>query len=71
MKLSKQAYTAEFKELAIKRVKMRQSISAAVKDLALGDQTLCNWVKATAEGKLNCAGSKAVTPEEMDVNGAE
>jgi transposase len=40
MELSKQAYTAEFKELAAKRVKSGQSISAVVKDLGLGDQTL-------------------------------
>jgi len=66
MKLSKQAYTAEFKELAVKRVKSGQSISTVVKDLGLGDQTLRNWVKAAAEGKLNGAGSRGVTPEEME-----
>ena len=63
MKLSKQAYTAEFKELAVKRVKSGQSISTVVKDLGLGDQTLRNWVKASAEGKLNGVGSRVVTPE--------
>ena len=49
MELSKQAYTAEFKELVVKRVKRGQSISTVVKDLGLGDQTLRNWVKAAAE----------------------
>jgi transposase len=68
MKLSKQAYTAEFKELAVKRVKSGQSISTVVKDLGLGDQTLRNWVKAAAEGKLNGAGSRVVTPEEMELS---
>ena len=68
MKLSKQAYTAEFKELAVKRVKGGQSISTVVKDLGLGDQTLRNWVKAAAEGKLNGAGSRVVTPEEMELS---
>lgn len=68
MKLSKQAYTAEFKELAVKRVKGGQSIGAVVKDLGLSDQTLRNWVKAAAEGKLNGAGSKIVTPEEMELS---
>ena len=58
MKLSKQAYTAEFKELAVKRVKSGQSISTVVKDLGLGDQTLRNWVKAAAEGKLNGAAAE-------------
>ena len=68
MKLSKQAYTAEFKVLAVKRVKSGQSVSAVVKDLGLGDQTLRNWVKAVAEGKLNGAGSRVVTPEEMELS---
>jgi transposase-like protein len=58
MKLSKQAYTAEFKELAVIRVKGGQSIGAVVKDLGLSDQTLRNRVKAAAEGKLNGAGGK-------------
>ena len=68
MKLSKQAYTAEFKELAVKRVRSGQSISAVTKDLGLSDQTLRNWVKAAAEGKLNGAGSRVVTPEEMELS---
>lgn len=68
MKLSKQAYTAEFKELAVKRVKDGQSIGAVVKDLGLSDQTLRNWVKAAAEGKLNGAGNKMVTLEEMELS---
>ena len=68
MKMLKQAYTAEFKELAVKRVKSGQSVSAVVKDLGLSDQTLRNWMKAAAEGKLNGAGSKVVTPEEMELS---
>jgi transposase len=66
MKIPKQAYTTEFKELAVKRVKDGQSISTVIKELGLGDQTLRNWVKASAEGKLKGAGSKGVTPEEME-----
>ena len=50
MKITKQAYTTEFKELAVKRVKNGQSISRVIKELGLGDQTLRNWVKASAEG---------------------
>jgi transposase len=42
MKIPKQAYTSEFKELAVKRVKEDQSISAKIKELGLGDQTLRN-----------------------------
>jgi transposase len=68
MKMLKQAYTAEFKELAVKRVKSGQGVSAVIKDLGLSDQTLRNWMKAAAEGKLNGAGSKVVTPEEMELS---
>lgn len=45
MKMPKQAYTTEFKKLAVKRVKDGQSISTVTKELGLGDQTLRNWVK--------------------------
>ena len=39
MKIPKHAYTTEFKELAVKRVKAGQSISTVIKELGLGDQT--------------------------------
>ena len=68
MKIAKPAYTTEFKELAVKRVKDGQSISAVIKELGLGDQTLRNWVKASAEGKLRGSGSREVTPEEMELS---
>ncbi len=68
MKITKQAYTTEFKELAVKRVKDGQSISRVIKELGLGDQTLRNWIKASAEGRLSGAGSRVVTPEEMELS---
>lgn len=68
MKILKQAYTAEFKELAVKRVKAGQSIGAVARELGLIEQTLRNWVKAAAAGKLNGAGGKAVTPEQMELS---
>ena len=67
-KIPKQAYTTEFKELAVKRVKDGDSIAVVVKELGLGDQTLRNWIKAAAEGKLKGAGSKGVTPEAMELS---
>jgi transposase len=67
MKIPKQAYTAEFKELAVKRVKDGQSVSMVCKELGLSDQTLRNWIKAAAEGKLNGAGG-VVTAEEMELS---
>lgn len=68
MKIPKQAYTIEFKELAVKRIKDGQSVSTVRKELGLSDQTLRNWIKAAAEGKLSGPGGKVVTPEEMELS---
>lgn len=68
MKIPKQAYTTEFKELAVKRVKDGQPAGVVAKELGLIEQTLRNWVKASAEGRLQGAGAKVVTPEEMELS---
>ena len=68
MKIPKQAYTTEFKELAVKRVKDGQSVSVVCKELGLSDQTVRNWVKAAAEGRLSGSGGRVVTPEEMELS---
>jgi len=44
MKIPKQAYTHEFKELAVGRVKLGQSIAGTARELGLVEQTLRNWV---------------------------
>jgi transposase len=67
-KIPKPEYTAEFKELAVKRVKDGQGIGAVAKDLGLIEQTLRNWVKAAKAGKLNPPGAKKVTPEQMELS---
>ena len=63
--MPKQEYTAEFKELAVKRVKSGETVGAVATDLGLVEQTLRNWVKA---GKLHAPGAKAVTPEQMELS---
>ena len=45
-----------------------KSIGAVAKELGLVDQTLRNWVKAAEAGKLSGAGSKVVTPEQMELS---
>jgi transposase len=45
-----------------------QTITQAAKDLGLSSQSLCNWIKAAAAGKLTGAGSKNVTPEAMGLS---
>ena len=67
MKLTRQAFTLEFKELAVKRVNGGQSIGMVCKELGLGDQTLRNWVKAAATKKSG-AGNKAVSLEVMELS---
>jgi transposase len=67
-KIPKQEYTAEFKELAVKRVKSGQGIAAVARDLGLVEQTLRNWVKAAAQGKLTSPDAKVVTPEQMELS---
>lgn len=68
MKIPKQAYTTEFRELAVKRIKDGQSVSTVCKELGLSDQTVRNWVKAAAEGRLMGTGGRVVTPEEMELS---
>ena len=67
-KIPRQAYTVEFKLLAVKRVADGQSIPALANELGMSDQTLRNWVKAREAGKLNGAGSKVVTAEAMELS---
>ena len=67
MKIPKQEYTAEFREMAVKRVRDGLSVGAAAKELGLVEQTLRNWVKAADAGKLN-TGAKVVTTEQMELS---
>jgi transposase len=66
-KIPKQEYTAEFKEQAVRRAQ-EVGVGVASRELGLVVQTLRNWAKAAASGKLNAAGAKAVTPEEMELS---
>jgi transposase len=64
MKIRKQAYTIEFKGRAVKRIQDGQSVGMICKELGLSR----NWVKAAAEGKLNGADCRVVTPEEPELS---
>ena len=68
MKIPKQPYTSECKQLAVTRVKDGLTAGAAAKELGLVEQTLRNWVKAAAAGTLNGVGAKGVTPEQRDLS---
>lgn len=66
-KIPKREYTAEFKDQAVKRV---QAVGAgpAAKELGMVEQTLRNWLKGSQAGTLAGAGSKPVTPEQMEIS---
>jgi transposase len=68
MKMPKQVYTVEFKELAVKWIKDDQGVSMVCKELGRSDKTLRNWGKVSAEGKLAGAGGRIVTSEEMGLD---
>ncbi len=68
MKMPKQEYTAEFKELAVNRINEGLTPGAVSKELGVSDQTLRNWVKTAGAGKLSGAGTKVVTPEQMELS---
>lgn len=68
MKLPKQAYTTEFKEQAVAQVASGRSIPTVSRELGMSEQTLRNWVKTAKAGKLAGAGSKEVTPEQMELS---
>jgi len=67
-KIPKQAYTAEFRMLAVQRVKDGQSARDVARELGISHQSLRNWVKADEAGTLNGAGTKVVTPEQMELS---
>ena len=60
-KIPKREYTAEFKEQAVKHAQA-MGIVVAAKELGLVEQTLRNWVKASAAGCLTTPGAKPVVP---------
>lgn len=61
-KIPKQEYTAEFKEVAVKRVKGGQGIGVVARELGLVEQMLRNWVKAATAGKLIITGNETSRP---------
>jgi transposase len=66
-KLPKAAYTAEFREQAVARAR-EVCASVAARELGLVPQTLRNWVRAAGAGRLNPAGARPVTEEQMELS---
>ena len=66
-KAKRAQYTLEFKLEAVRLVKAGQSMAAVAATLGVVEQTLYNWVKADREGRLAGAGTKPVSPEQMEL----
>jgi transposase len=68
MKIPRQSYTLEFKELAVKRIKDGQSFSTVAKELGINEQTLRNWSSAASIGALTGFSTKPVSAEQMELS---
>jgi transposase len=66
-KATRARYTLEFKLEAVRLVKGGQSMAVTAKILGIAEQTLHNWIKADKQGRLQGAGGKAVSPEQMEI----
>jgi transposase len=67
MKIPRQSYTEEFKREAVRLVEAGNRPSAVARQLGISEQTLMNWRKASAVGKL-AATARSLTPEQMEVS---
>jgi len=60
-------YTLEYKLEALRLIGAGQSVAVVAATLGIADQTLHNWLKAQREGRLGGAGSRPVSPEQMEL----
>ena len=60
-------YTLEFKQEAVRLVRGGERVSAAARTLGVSAQSLDNWVKAEAAGRLRDVRGKTLTAEQMEI----
>ena len=60
-------YTLEFKQEAVRLVQGGETVAAAAKSLGISGQTLHNWVKTNAAGRLREVAGKAVSAGQMEI----
>ena len=63
----KARYTLGFKREAVRLVHGGEKVSAIARTLGVSGQSLDNWVKAEAAGRLRDVRGKAVTAEQMEI----
>ena len=62
-------YPAEFRERAVELARLREKpVKQLATDLGISEQTLHNWVKARAQGRLVGLPSKSVSAEQMELS---
>ena len=61
-------YTLEFKQEAVRLVRGGEKLSVAARTLGVSTQSLDNWVKAEASGRLRDVRGKALTTEQMEIS---
>jgi len=61
------AYTLEYKLEAVRIVQGGQACAVTAKVLGIPKQTLDNWVRQAAKGKLSGVGAKPVSAEQMEL----
>lgn len=63
------AYTLEFKLEALRRVRGGEPVRKVAREIGVPEQSIRNWVKAQAAGKLGSAETaKRITPEQMEIS---
>ena len=60
-------YTLEFKQEAVRLVRGGEKLSAVARTLGVSAQSLDNWVKAEASGRLRDFRGNALTAEQMEI----
>jgi transposase-like protein len=60
-------YTLEFKREAVRLARGGEAISSVAKTLGISGQSLHNWVKAEAAGKLREVTGKSISAEQMEI----
>jgi transposase len=68
-RVPKVAYTLEFKLEALRRVRSGEAVRKVAREIGIPEQSIRNWVKAQAQGKLGgVENGKPVTAEQMEIS---
>ena len=68
-RIPKVGYTLEFKLEALRRVHGGEPVRQVGREIGVPEQSIRNWVKAPAKGKLGSTDKgKPITPEQMEIS---